>query len=156
MKDIYFLTFFIIAFIFVLSSCQTNENQSAIRGNNVSFNELTKVKMTFKQTEIIVAISDNGASRDFVSMLPLTLTFEDYAATEKVSDLPRKLSTDNAPSGTEPVTGDFTYFSPWGNLAIFYQDFRYSNGLIPLGKIESDFEHLNNIDGHEVLVEEIN
>jgi hypothetical protein len=36
-------------------------------------------------------------SRDFAALLPLTLTLKDYAATEKISDLPKRLSTDGAP-----------------------------------------------------------
>lgn len=35
--------------------------------------ELTKIKMIFNKAEIIVAMHENDASRDFVSMLPLTL-----------------------------------------------------------------------------------
>jgi hypothetical protein len=70
-------------------------------------------------------------------MLPLTLSLDDYAATEKVSDLPRKLSIAGAPPGMTPVTGDLTYYAPWGNLAFFYKDFRYSTGLVKLGRIDS-------------------
>ena len=65
-------------------------------------------------------------------MLPLTLTLKDYAGTEKISDLPRKLSTQGAPSGSDPSVGDITLYAPWGNLAIFYRDFGYASGLIIL------------------------
>jgi hypothetical protein len=76
---------------------------------------------------------DNPTSRDFLTLLPLPLTLEDYARTEKISYLSRKLSTEDAPSGSDPSVGDFTYYSPWSNLAIFYKDFGYSSGLIILG-----------------------
>ena len=75
--------------------------------------------------------------------VPMSLTLEDYAATEKISNLPRKLSTEGAPAGSDPSIGDIAYYSPWGNLAIFYRDFRYSSGLIKLGKIDSGIEALN-------------
>jgi hypothetical protein len=88
------------------------------------------------------SLADNPTSRDFVSLLPITITLEDYAATEKIGYLPRKLSTAAAPAGTEPRTGDVTYYAPWGNLALFHKDFRYSSGLIPLGKIESGLQAL--------------
>ena len=65
----------------------------------------------------------------------MTLTLDDYASKEKVSDLPRRLNTDGAPRGYQPSAGDITYYEPWGNLAIFYKDFGYSNGLIRLGHI---------------------
>lgn len=119
----------------------------------MSTTEFAKVKMTFDNKEMVVSMHDNGASKDFVSMLPLTLTFDDYVGTEKVSDLPRRLTTKQSPGGTDAELGEFTYFSPWGNLALFYKKFRYADGLIPLGKIESGVEHLKNIDGHEVHLE---
>jgi hypothetical protein len=62
---------------------------------------------------------------------------EDYAATEKVSDLPRRLSTNGAPAGMTPVPGELTYYVPRRNLAIFHEDFRYSTALIKLGKIDA-------------------
>lgn len=75
-------------------------------------------------------------------MLPLTLHFRDYNATEKVADLPGTLATDGSPAGYKPSAGDFTYYAPWGNLAIFYRDFRYGNNLVSLGVVESGIEHL--------------
>jgi hypothetical protein len=81
------------------------------------------------------------------------LTLEDYAATEKISDLPRRLSTEGAPAGSDPSIGDIAYYSPWGNLAIFYKDFRYSSELIKLGKIDSGVEALNVRGSAKVTIE---
>lgn len=80
-------------------------------------------------------LDDSSAARDFASLLPLSLTLQDYAATEKVSDLPRRLSTDDAPAGCNAEAGDLTYYAPWGNLAIFHKQFRYADGLVKLGRI---------------------
>ncbi len=52
------------------------------------------------------------------SLLPLSVTLTDYASTEKISDLPRRLATDGAPDGFDPSAGDIGYYAPWGNLAI--------------------------------------
>jgi hypothetical protein len=41
-----------------------------------------------------------------ITALPLELTLTDYAATEKISELPRKLSTKGAPRGIDPPVGD--------------------------------------------------
>jgi hypothetical protein len=70
-------------------------------------------------------------------MLPLTLTFTDFHGTEKIADLPRRLSTGDAPEGVDPDAGDIAYYAPWGNLAIFYRDFGYSAGLVKLGSIDT-------------------
>lgn len=103
---------------------------------------MLNIRFDVEDTVITATLDDNATSRDFVSLLPLTLTLEDYAATEKVGDLPRRLSTERAPSGVEPATGDVAYYAPWGNLAIFYRDFRYSTGLVRLGKLDSGIETL--------------
>jgi hypothetical protein len=106
-----------------------------------------KIRMNIEGKTITATLVDNETSRDFVSLLPLTLTLKDYAATEKISDLPRKLSTKGAPSGYDPSVGDITYYSPWGNLAIFYKDFGYSKGLVKLGSIDGWIEKLGSIKG---------
>jgi hypothetical protein len=102
-----------------------------------------KIRMDVEGAAITATLVNNATSRDFVSLLPLTLTLEDYAATERISDLPRRLSTEGAPPGSDPSIGDITYYSPWGNLALFYRDFGYSKGLVKLGKIDSGVEALN-------------
>lgn len=126
------------------------------RNMNKSDYSDVRIKMNFKNEEVIVKMYDNSSSRDFVSLLPLTLMFEDYARTEKITYLPRELSTKDAPSGSNPSVGDFTYYSPWGNLAIFYKDFGYASGLIKLGHIESGIDKLANMKGKfEVTIEKI-
>jgi hypothetical protein len=102
-----------------------------------------KIRLTINGKAMTATLIDNATARDFLSLLPMTLTLDDYAATEKISYLPRKLSTAGAPAGCDPSVGDITYYAPWGNLAIFYRDFGYSRGLIQLGRIESGIEALN-------------
>lgn len=101
-----------------------------------------KINLTIGDRVLPATLLDSPAARDLAAMLPLTLTLEDYSATEKISPLPRKLSTQGAPAGTDPSVGDITYYSPWGNLAIFYRDFGYARGLVKLGRIESGIETL--------------
>lgn len=88
-----------------------------------------------------------------MSLLPLTLTLNDYNKTEKVSDLPKRLSTQGEPEGFDPDVGDITYYAPWGNLAIFYRDFGYASGLVKLGSIESGIELLQHKGAIEVTIE---
>ena len=112
-----------------------------------------KIRLDVEGTTITATLIDNATSRDFASLLPLTLTLTDYAATEKISDLPRKLSTEGAPPGSDPSVGDIAYYAPWGNLAMFYRDFGYSSGLIKLGTIDSGIEALNRPGPLKVSIE---
>ena len=96
-----------------------------------------KIRIDVNGTPVTATLDDNETLRDFVSLLPLKLTLEDYNSTEKISNLPKKLSTKDAPAGIDPSIGDIAYYAPWGNLAIFYKDFAYSRGLVKLGRIDS-------------------
>ena len=116
---------------------------SAPAGGTPGETSTIKIRIKLDNKTLTATLADNATSRDFVSLLPLTLTLKNYASTEKVSDLPRKLSTEGAPAGSDPDVGDITYYAPWGNLAIFYKDFGYSDGLIKLGKIDGDAGALN-------------
>ncbi|MDC7240387.1 MAG: cyclophilin-like fold protein [Spirochaetales bacterium] len=96
------------------------------------------VKLTnSKGREVIIQMDDNATSRDFISQLPATLDFSDYARTEKVADPVSRLTTEGAPSGYKPSAGDLTLYAPWGNLALFYKGFSYSNGLVYMGRVIS-------------------
>ena len=101
-----------------------------------------KLKITIGETVLTATMYDNPTTRDFISLLPLTLILTDYNGTEKISNLPKRLSTQDAPAGYKPYAGDITLYAPWGNLALFYKDFPYSSGLIVLGKIDTGIEAL--------------
>ena len=103
-----------------------------------------KIRIDVDGGAVMATLDNNSqAAKDFMALLPLTLTLSDYNATEKVSDLPRRLSTKDAPPGFDPSIGDIAYYAPWGNLAIFYKGFGYSRGLIKLGTIDAGLDRLN-------------
>src|SRR5690606_8677456 len=121
---------------FAQSTTQTTVDQQV--------NAMTRIRITLASGKQIAAtLGNNPAARDFSALLPLTLTLNDYHKIEKVSDLPTPLNTQGEPEGYDPDVGDITYYAPWGNLAIFYQDFGYASGLVKLGKIEAGFESLH-------------
>ena len=101
-----------------------------------------KIRMEVDGTPLTATLDDTETARDFAAMLPLTLTLTDYASTEKISDLPRKLSTKGAPAGTAAEAGDVSYYAPWGNLALFHRSFGYSDGLVKLGALDGSVEIL--------------
>ncbi|WP_157142930.1 cyclophilin-like fold protein [Brachyspira pilosicoli] len=124
-----------------------------------AFAQTTKIKLTFEGNEIYAVITNSKAGNDFLSLLPLSVKAEDFNSTEKIFYLSKKLNTQNEPDGINPKAGDITYYAPWGNIAIFYKNFRYSNNLIYLGKFEnvSDIEKLSNIKGNfDIRIERVN
>lgn len=124
-----------------------------------AFAQNTRIKLTFEGNEIYALINNSKAGNDFLSLLPLSVKAEDFNSTEKIFYLSKKLNTQNEPDGINPKAGDITYYAPWGNIAIFYKNFRYSNNLIYLGKFEnvSDIEKLSNIKGNfDIRIERVN
>lgn len=116
----------------------------------------TRVRFTVGDAEIIVHLADNPTSRDFVSVLPLTLEFEDFARMEKISYLPRELTTEGS-TGHAAANGDLIYFVPWGNLGFFYnadrRDASYDDRVILIGTVETGYELLDELETGPVRVE---
>ncbi|MGD8781359.1 MAG: cyclophilin-like fold protein [Ignavibacteria bacterium] len=129
------------------------DNQQIVAGDKMSNSEKYELKIIMGDKVIEAVLDDNPTSRDFISLLPLDLELEDYANTEKISYLDRKLSTESAPSGTSAKIGDITYFAPWGNLAIFYKDFGYASSLIKFGEITSGVDLLKTPGSLNVRIE---
>ena len=68
-----------------------------------------KIRLTVDGQTASATLYDNATARDFAALLPLTLTMEDYDTIERVSNLPRKLSTQGAPEGMAPVAGELCH-----------------------------------------------
>ena len=101
-----------------------------------------KIRVEFNEATITYTLCDNPSARDFVSLLPLDLRTDDYSTNEKISYLPRKLTEEDSGPFDNERPGDLGYYAPWGNLAFFYAGYRYSSGLIRLGRIDGDFAPL--------------
>lgn len=141
----------LFAFGFSSGACTAEEPSGNSGGpvQSVASQEENVVQISIKAGETVLTarLEDSAPARDFAAMLPLRLSLEDYASTEKVADLPRKLSTQGAPAGVDPAVGDIAFYAPWGNLAIYYRDFGHSRGLVRLGRIESGVEGLATLEG---------
>lgn len=105
-----------------------------------------KLKMTVNGQEVAITLYDTPAANALYDMLPLDLNFEDFNGIEKISYLSQELPTEGEPDGCDPDVGDLCLYAPWGNLSIFYQDFRYSDSLIMLGHIDSGMDVISDID----------
>ena len=115
----------------------------------------TAVRLSAGSALLDVTISeDNPATRDFLSMLPLTLIMEEFAGREKIADLPRPLHYEGSP-GADPEVGDLIYFVPWGNLGFYYDTtgIGFSEQTIHLGRYNATPEELARFEGQEVRVE---
>lgn len=90
--------------------------------------------------EIMVELYDTPTANALYERLPMELSFEDYNGIEKIAYPADKLPAEGEPEGCKPEIGDLCLYAPWGNLSVFYQDFRYSKSLIKLGHLKSGMD----------------
>ena len=101
-----------------------------------------RITCSFADQRFDLRLDDSPAARELIAMLPLDLTIEDYSTNEKIAYLPQRLeAASSAPFGAE-APGDVCYYAPWGNLVFFYDSYRYSRGLIRLGRLEGEVSPL--------------
>ena len=101
-----------------------------------------KLKMTVNGQEVLITLYDTPIANALYAALPMKLNFSDFNGTEKIAYPTEALPTEGEPDGCDPDVGDLCLYAPWGNLCIFYKDFRYSQSLIKLGHVESGMELL--------------
>ena len=114
-----------------------------------------KIRMSIADKVVIATVADNATARDFVSVLPLSLSMKDLFGREKYGDLPRALSEDG-PRKSRYEVGDIAYWSPDHQFAIYYhQDGKSipSPGIIPIAKIDSGVEAFNGSGSVKVRIE---
>jgi hypothetical protein len=88
---------------------------------------------------VTATLIDSKTTRDFVSLLPLTLTMNDLFGREKFAHLPKAISEEGERTKTYEV-GDIIYWSPGPDVAIFYRHDGQEipdPGIIAIGKIDA-------------------
>lgn len=128
---------------------------TAIVISSAAEEDTMKMRITVNGKAITATLIDSETTRDFISLLPLTLTMNDLFGREKFGHLPRAISEEGKRTQTYEV-GDVIYWSPRQDVAMFYRHDGQSipsPGIIVMGKIDSGFEALNVPGSIKVTIE---
>lgn len=87
------------------------------------------------------------------SRLPVTLSFKDFSGMEKIAYFDKRLDEKGQKVGCHPLAGDLCVYQPWGNLSIFYVDFKDDRNLIPIGRLESGLDIVKAHDSFTATLE---
>ena len=115
-----------------------------------------KIRLSVEGKELTATLIDSQTSRDFIALLPLTLTMDDLFRREKYGPLPRALSKGEPTHSYE--IGDIGYWSPGPDVAIYYRNDGEQipdPGIILIGKIDSGVEAFNVPGSVKVTVEAV-
>ena len=96
----------------------------------------TAISLTIGGQTITANLHDNPAAMELLQQLPLTLTFDDFNAVEKIAKLPTPLSMQGMPEGDDPEIGDIGFWAPGGDLVLYYGEVGYWNGIARLGTFD--------------------
>lgn len=143
---VYLITIIISLIVILCTSCTpVSDDLSESFPKDIDIS----IIMRFNEEELIVDMHDNSAAQSFISLLPLTMTFDDYNPSEKTSRLAdnESLNITDAPSGYSPKAGEIGYYSPWRDVVIYHRDFSYASGIVPLGNVRSGIDKIGAIKG---------
>jgi hypothetical protein len=114
-----------------------------------------KIRLRVGDSTLTATLFDSKASRDFASLLPLTLTMNDLFHREKYGHLPRAISEEGLRSHSYEV-GQIAYWPPNRDVAVFYRHDGQSipePGIVVLGTIDSGVEAMSFTGSRSVTIE---
>lgn len=108
--------------------------------------ELMKISVKSVDYEIIYELNDSLAAKDLYVQLPLTMEVEPFSNNEMTFYPPEKLDTANTPL-SDGDAGSLAYYSPWGDVVMFYAPCNPNGSLYGLGTVVSGGEDINKLSG---------
>ena len=134
----------VLSFLFgaalAASSCAFAENAVTENGENM------KISVSDGKSKIVYELNASGQSKSLYSQLPIKVQIENYSTNEKIFYPKEKIPLKNGIEGSGD-SGTLAYFSPWGNIVLFYGKFSGYPGLFILGKAVSGAENIKNFSG---------
>ena len=129
---------FLFSAVLAAGSCAFAEN--AVNGENM------KISVSDGKNKIVYELNASGQSKSLYSQLPIKVQIENYSTNEKIFYPKEKIPLKNGIEGSGD-SGTLAYFSPWGNIVLFYGKFSEYPGLFILGKAVSGAENIKNLSG---------
>ena len=115
---------------------------------------VTPIRVAVGDQVFSAELYDNPTARDLADQLPLTITVDDLHGLEKTGRLPRALTTDGVPAGSDPEINEIGYYAPGRNLVLYYGDVGYFTGIIRIGRFADSIDAMaDQPDGVAVTVE---
>ena len=96
--------------------------------------------------EIIYELNNSNAAKTLYEQLPLTMEVEPFSNNEMTFYPPQKLDTSDTPLSSGEA-GTLSYYSPWGDVVMFYDYCNPNGSLYGLGEVVSGKENIEKLSG---------
>ncbi len=146
-----FLLVLFLGSLLPFTACSNTRSGTEDSQNSQEDQTEMTIHVTSNGNTTVFAFNDSTASRELYNQLPLTIKVEDFSSNEKIFYPPEKLGTAGTPRANAKE-GSLSYYAPWGDVVMFYEDFGSASGLYDLGHAVSGKEFIRSMSGTVEIV----
>lgn len=132
------------------SQQEIQEWAGEIVGESEEGTEVQRISVQFGENTVVYELNDSPAAASLCEQLPITVEVEDFSTNEKIFYPGQGLDTTDTPTA-EGGAGTLAYYSPWGDVVMFYNDYDANPSLFELGQAVSGTELIGEMTGTIVI-----
>lgn len=120
------------------AAAETSATAAATATTGATQTASTKIRIRIGRRTLTATIARNATTRDFMSLLPLSLRMRDFLAQEKTAPLPRALARGGTPRYRFSA-GDIALWPPGPDVVVYYRRGTVpAPGLVLLARLDSN------------------
>lgn len=138
------------------SSMKTDETNEPQNGNILEL-ELSDmvIRITSGEQSATFQLYDTEAANELYNQLPLTLELENFRDAQWMFYPPQKLNVTDKESYHDGKKGELSYYDPWGDVFMLYEDFYAGDEMHRLGICLDGIDNIAEMSGTVQISEEI-
>ncbi|WP_321448970.1 cyclophilin-like fold protein [uncultured Cohaesibacter sp.] len=106
-----------------------------------------KVEITSGTNRAIFQLYDTHAAKDFYAQLPLQLPLSNFRNAQWMFYPPQKLRVTDREAYHDGLKGELSYYAPWGDVFMLYEDFYAGDEMHRLGIGLSGIDQIKPMNG---------
>jgi len=124
------LAFCVSGFMLFALVVMANTNENVMHGLDLSNRQ---VKITSQGQTAIFRLYDTAAAKGFYEQLPLELELTNFRNAQWMFYPPERLGVTEREAYHDGKKGELSYYAPWGDVFMLYQDFYAGDEMHRLG-----------------------
>lgn len=127
-------------------SAAESEESSMTEKNPLTLSD-TKIQITWNGRTAVFQLYDTTAARELCAQLPMTLDTTNFRDAQWMFYPPEKLNVTQEEAYHDGKRGELSYYEPWGDVFILYEDFYAGDEMHRLGVCVEGIGYLAEMSG---------
>ena len=132
---------------------ETKTTESSEEVNGLPLSNMV-VSVTCGEKEATFQLYDTKAAKELYNQLPLTLELSNFRDAQWMFYPPEKLAVTDAESYHDGKKGELSYYEPWGDVFMLYEDFYAGDEMHRLGVALSGLDNIEGMSG-EITIQTV-